>query len=400
MTAKKTTRIDQQIHEWLSPSNTQNCVSFSRALKKLRADCYSNAARPIPMTWPSRALPEWFVKSFRPEEVGEEESLYEQLHKCLCRDMKMLKLEIPRMLQKINLPTPPMSIFQLEMEVTLAIEASEVSSCVLDLQAACDFVTRLLDCAAYDRRELPMGWDMTHGWPESPIETPIELAIHLEHTRNELLQQFEPPLEQHEDDPEKYRRQLSNAHKAIGFWQLPDIPILSAMPESIAEAESQLSRLIARLRAYESTHLTSPKVDRESDQMESESSTTVIARDLRFDSELMPTVADAIPEREAVNCQMGVEPPQFLLHQLRGQKAKILRHLWGAHHTSKWCNLPDNCWRRGSSFEQEDRTILAALERLREALNRFPEFHLTLQVSSSEQTAHLEYNPPRNPPRK
>lgn len=87
--------------------------------------------------------------------------------------------------------------------------------------------------------------------------------------------------------------------------------------------------------------------------------------------------------------------PIDLLHELTTQQGKIVAHLWGAKHATKWQSLPDNCWRSGSTSDQEDRTIESALERLRDKLNLLPRFNLTLEVYSAKQTAKLVRNPPR-----
>lgn len=261
---------DRQIYSWLSPSHTRTCLSFSRAIRTLKAECYSSLKFPIPMTWPSRELPQWFTSNNMVDDNILRRHL-EQLHSCLVRDARMVKHEIPRLLEKLNLPMPPQSIFKVfTSRALLECYPEVIEEATESLQVTCDFLTRILDCAVFDRRELPFGWDMTHGWPEAPIGTSTDLSVnlaelaqHLEQSRSELHQQFPAPLIQYEESPEKYCRQIANAYRTVNFWQVMNGPVQVEPPTTIAEADSQLTALIMQLRSFEeseSSSLTAKRV--------------------------------------------------------------------------------------------------------------------------------------------
>jgi len=263
MTAKKGRQLDQQIHLWLSPSQAQSCVSFSRAIKILRADCYSNPDRPIPMSWPSRELPEWVALHLH-ENSDEGAEFLTNLHECLRRDMVMLKREIPTLFTTLDLPHPPKGTFNPEATRSIIYTSVDIRHSTSDLQNGCDAVTRILDCAAFDRRELPVGWDISHGWPEHPIGIAShlsgkssELAMHLTRTQAELRDAFpEPKFCLDTTDAERFRRQLVNASKALAAWEVADAPLPPDHEITIAEADLRLSELIMLLRTSEAV---SPK---------------------------------------------------------------------------------------------------------------------------------------------
>lgn len=254
---------DRQIYSWLSPSRTRTCLSFSRAIRTLKEECYSSLKFPIPMTWPSRELPQWFTNGL----VVEDNVLngqIQQMYSCLARDTQMVKLAIPPLFAKLNLPMPPQSIFKVFTGRSLVWYPELIAEATENLQVTCDFLTRILDCAVFDRRELPFGWDMTHGWPEAPIGTSTDLSVnlaelaqHLEKSRSELHQQFPAPLIQYEDSPEKYCRQIANAYRTVNFWQVMNGPVQVELPTTIAEADSQLTALIMQLRSFEESESSS-----------------------------------------------------------------------------------------------------------------------------------------------
>lgn len=241
------------------------------------------------MTWFSRELPKWDVGGSRPPDEGTEEMHAEQVCNRLNADMKILQQHLTRILESLKLPRLPKSLFHMGY-VSTELHINHIwcsrSDCnatnASKLQKLCDSAISVLDCAVYDRRELPQGWDMTHGWPQLPIRSVGELAVHLEQTRAELLQRFPAPLfefvnseseplvpffnDPFVNDPGKYCRQIENAHRALAFWQTPNPPKQSSSAKSIAEAESQLSGLIAWLRDYEANEeqtqdVTTPSVD-------------------------------------------------------------------------------------------------------------------------------------------
>lgn len=196
-------------YAWLTLADAKSCLSLLTELGAIVRWVYFRPS--IRTMTPAR-------------EVSEDEALLEQL-RCLREDQILINRRLPILLKSLKVTPPPQLPIEVHADVGTDLQAI-VKSELRRLREACGETIAVLYDEVFRRGELPPGWIVDEGWPETPITSMRELADHVESVSGYI--------ETTQDEGVRIVKQaLINARVASVYWGRVCIPdsIVDGLPK-------------------------------------------------------------------------------------------------------------------------------------------------------------------------
>ena len=348
------------------------------------------------------------------EQIREQQKLeFERqvsLHESFVQAFREVSVPLRDLFANVDLPCPEANGFERPFfdfahdSVARAVPDCAAFSLTRDMESFWPRLSEQLVKAAFDRGELPSGWLPAHchvrfaasrgiiidRYPSFPIRSSHDLIQWLlrwidrcampkrnsQHEESaEHLQRLSGWVSLH--DQESFTpvigdlaRELRNSRRALFARGITGAPTWEGDPPDMAVAEDRVMRLVDWLRENEGHLLQTEPQTKNSEGRRSGGTPS------------------PLNDRSST-----LKPPAELLHELSKQQGAIVSFLWASHRAIQWHNLPDDCWREGkSTSDQTQSAISSALKRLRDKLNKLPDFGVTLEVHASKQTTKLLRN--------
>lgn len=164
------------------------------------------------------------IRTMTPQKVNSTEDWADTI-RCLRSDRDMVNRRLPVLLKYLNIDSPRVPLIDV---VDNGAVSEEVARAELSgLREACGSVMELLFQEVFKRGELPPGWVIDEGWPESSITGIADLAEHIEAIVGDY-----PISPAFDDNIRVVKRAIRNAKIATEWWGKSCIPqsLLDELP--------------------------------------------------------------------------------------------------------------------------------------------------------------------------